>query len=99
MKGAISNSTIDDNWSRKLYTGARVQAGQGSVAETYRVQDANGVLNKDTWTKTGLQRVNPDAIEKSPIKIQAPVRQSRPSTRQQATVRLAQPRRSDRLAG
>ena len=76
-----------------------MRAGQGSVAETYRVQVANGVLNKDTWAKTDLQRVNPDAIEKSPIKIQAPVRQSRPSTRQQATVRLAQPRRSDRLAG
>ena len=56
------------------------------------MQDANGVLNKDTWTKTDLQKVDADAIEKSPIKIKAPVRQSRPTTRQQATVRLAQPR-------
>ena len=54
MKGAISNSTIDDNWSRKLYTVARVRAGRGSVAETYRVQDANGVLENLRYCSTRM---------------------------------------------
>jgi transposase InsO family protein len=97
LKGAIDSSTLKPNWSRGVYEVAKVKGQDGSKAPSFRVRDSDGDLLKDTYTATDLLKIQQQRLMKSPIKIQkaAPVRAR---TRQQARVRLTQPRRSSRLA-
>jgi hypothetical protein len=99
QKGAIDTSTLKPNWSRKLYTVAKVKPGQGSKAVTVRVRDSDGPMMKDVYTLTDIQPVDSTRIGKSVITIQPKQRQSRPKTRSKAAVTLAAPRRSARVRG
>ena len=99
MKGAIDSSTLKPNWSRGVYKIAKVRAGEGSKAPTFRVRDDDGDLLKDTYTATDLLKIQKQRLMKSPIKVQKTQTVRQPRTRQAAQVRLAQPRRSGRLAG
>ena len=98
MKGAIDSSTLKPNWTRGVYSVAKVRAADGSKAPTFRVKDDDGDLLKDTYTATDLLKIRTQRLMKSPIKI-TPAAPVRARTRQQARVRLAQPRRSSRLMG
>ncbi len=99
MKGAIDSSTLKPNWTRGVYKIAKVRAGEGSKAPTFRVRDDDGDLLKDTYTATDLLKIQKQRLMKSPIKVQKTQTVRQPRTRQAAQVRLAQPRRSGRLAG
>ena len=74
------------------------KAPQGSKAPSFRVRDDDGDLLKDTYTATDLQKIAQQRLMKSPIKVQKKHTVRQPRTRQAAQARLAQPRRSARLA-
>ena len=88
MKGAIDSSTLKPNWSRGVYTIAKVRQGQGSRAPTFRVRDDDGDLLKDTYTATDILRMQKQRMMRSPIKVKTQQQQSRPRTRQTARVSL-----------
>ena len=70
------------------------------MAPRFKVTDGDGAVKKDVYTATDIQRVDASRIQRSPITIVKKDTPRRPPrTRQQAAVRLAQPRRSERLAG
>jgi transposase InsO family protein len=99
MKGAIDSSTLKPKWTRGVYKIAKVKPPQGSKAPSFRVRDDDGDLLKDTYTATDLLKIQKQRMMKSPIKVVKTQTVRRPRTRQQAQVRLAQPRRSARLLG
>ena len=98
MKGAIDSSTLKPNWSRALYKIFKVKGTEGSKAPSFRVRDDDVDLLKHTYTATDLQKKEQPRLMKSPIKVQKKHTVRQPRTRQAAQARLAQPRRSARLA-
>jgi transposase InsO family protein len=98
MKGAIDSSTLKPNWTRGVYKISKARQPDGSKAPTFRVEDTEGDVLKDTYTSTDLLKISKSKLQRSPIKVVTQQRVNRPRTRQQSRVSLAQPRRSARLA-